>query len=132
MVAPGVSCRIEAVEDPSFGPLVVFGPGGVAGDLLDDRAWRAAPLTDRDADALIREPKLSPLLFGYGGAPPVDVDALRDLLLRVGLLIDAHPEVRRLLLKPVLVSPGGVAVLDATVHYGQPAARLDSGPRRLT
>ncbi len=132
MVAPGVSCRVEAVEHPSFGPMVGFGPGGVAGDLLGDRAWRAAPLTDRDAHALLREPKLSPLLFGYRGAPPVDVDALCDLVLRVGLLIDGHPQVRRLELKPVLARPDGLSVLHANVHYGQPAARLDSGPRRLS
>ena len=131
MVAPGVSCRIEAVEDRSFGPMVGFGPGGVAGDLLGDRAWRAAPLTERDADQLIREPKLSPLLFGYGGAPPVDVVALRELVLRLGLLIDGRPDVRRLVLRPVLAQPGGVAVLHATVHYGQPGDRMDSGPRRL-
>jgi acyl-CoA synthetase (NDP forming) len=130
-VRPGVSCRIEAVEDPSFGPMVGFGPGGIAGDLLGDRAWRAAPLTDRDADALIREPKLSALLFGYRGAPPVDADALRELVLRVGLLIDGRPEVRRLVLRPVLAQPGGVAVLHAVVHYGHPTDRVDSGPRRL-
>jgi acyl-CoA synthetase (NDP forming)/GNAT superfamily N-acetyltransferase len=132
MVPPGVSCRIEALEDPSFGPVVGFGPGGIAGDLLGDRAWRAAPLTDRDADQLIREPKLSPLLFGYGGVPPVDVSALRDLLLRVGVLIDAHPEVQRVALGPVLAGPTGVSVLHATVDYGRPADRGDSGPRRLT
>jgi acyl-CoA synthetase (NDP forming)/GNAT superfamily N-acetyltransferase len=131
MVPPGISCRIEAVEDPSFGPMVGFGPGGIAGDLLGDQAWRAAPLTDLDADALIREPKLSALLFGYRGAPPVDAAALRDLLLRVGLLIDAHPEVRRLVLRPVLARPDGVSVLHATVHYGQPGTRMDTGPRRL-
>src|SRR2546421_5825678 len=132
MAPPGVSCRIEAVEDPSFGPVVGFGPGGIAGDLLDDRAWRAAPLTDRDAEQLIREPKLSPLLFGYRGAPPVDVAALRQLLLRVGLLIDGRPDVHRVALGPVLAGPDGVSVLHATVHYGRPADREDSGPRRLT
>ena len=132
MVAPGVSCRIEAVEDPSFGPLVGFGLGGVTADLLGDQAWRAAPLTDLDADALIREPKLAPLLFGYRGAPPVAADALRDLLLRVGLLIDAHPEVQRLLLRPVLARPDGISVLDVTIQRGEPGTRADSGPRRLT
>src|SRR2546430_4289808 len=106
MVAPGISCRIEAVEDPSFGPMVGFGPGGIAGDLLDDQAWRAAPLTDLDADALIREPKLAPLLFGDGGAQPGGAAALRDLPLRGGLLIDAHPEPPRLGLRPGLARAG--------------------------
>ncbi len=131
MVPPGVSCVVEAVEDPSFGPLVGFGPGGVTGDLLGDRAWRAAPLTDRDADRLIREPRSAPLLFGYRHAVPVDVDALRDLLLRVGLLVDAHPEVLRLILNPVLARPDGVSVLHASIHYGEPLVRPDTGPRQL-
>jgi acyl-CoA synthetase (NDP forming)/RimJ/RimL family protein N-acetyltransferase len=131
MVPPGVSCVIEAVDDPRFGPLVGFGPGGVVGDLLGDRAWRPAPLTDRDADQLIREPRSAPMLFGYRGAPAADVAALADLLIRVGILIDEHPEVARLVLNPVLVRPDGLAILDATVHYGQPAERQDTGPRRL-
>jgi acyl-CoA synthetase (NDP forming) len=131
MVGPGVPVVIEAVDDPTFGPLVGFGPGGVVGDLLHDRAWRAAPLTDREVDQLIREPRSSPLLFGYRGSAPVDVPALADLLLRVGVLIDERPDVRRLVLNPVLVRPDGLAVLDATVHYGQPSDRKDSGPRRL-
>jgi acyl-CoA synthetase (NDP forming)/GNAT superfamily N-acetyltransferase len=132
MVAPGVSCRIEAVEDPSFGPMVGFSLGGITADLLGDQAWRAAPLTDLDADALIREPKLAPLLFGYRDAPPVDADALRNLVLRVGRLIDAHPEVQRLVLRPVLARPDGLSVLDARIRRGPTGTRADSGPRRLT
>ncbi len=131
MVAPGVSVVIEAVDDPLFGPLVGFGPGSVVGDLLGDRAWRAAPLTDRDAELLIRQPRSSRLLFGYRGSLPVDVSALADLLIRVGLLIDEHPEVKRLVLNPVLVRPDGLSVLDASVHYGHPGERQDTGPRRL-
>jgi hypothetical protein len=88
-------------------------------------------LTDRDADQLIREPRSSPMLFGYRGAPPADVGALADLLIRVGVLIDEHAEVARLVLGPVLLRPDGLSVLDATVHYGQPAERPDTGPRRL-
>jgi acyl-CoA synthetase (NDP forming) len=131
MVPPGVSVVVEAVDHPSFGPLVGYGPGGVVGDLLEDRAWRAAPLTDRDAERLIREPRSAPLLFGYRGSAPVDVAALADLLIRVGVLVDEHPEVARLVLHPVLVRPDGLSILDATVHYGQPGERKDSGPRRL-
>jgi acyl-CoA synthetase (NDP forming)/RimJ/RimL family protein N-acetyltransferase len=131
MVAPGVSCVIEAVEDRSLGPIVGFGPGGAVGELLGDQAWRAAPLTDRDAAALVREPGFAPLLFGYRGAAMVDTGALVDLLLRVGQLIDEHPEIRHLALNPVLARPSGVSVLDATVHYGRPVGRPDTGPRRL-
>jgi acyl-CoA synthetase (NDP forming) len=131
MVAPGVSWVVEAVQDPRFGPVVGFGPGGVTGELLDDRAWRPAPLTDRDAAALAREPRSAALLFGHRGARPVAVADLEDLLLRVGRLIDDHPEVRRLSLNPVLARPDGLSVLHATVHYGPEVDRPDTGPRRL-
>jgi acyl-CoA synthetase (NDP forming)/GNAT superfamily N-acetyltransferase len=131
MVPPGVSWVVEAVQDPRFGPVVGFGPGGVTGELLDDRAWRPAPLTDRDAAALVREPRSAALLFGHRGARPVAVGDLEDLLLRVGRLIDDHPEVRRLSLNPVLARPDGLSVLHATVHYGPEVDRPDTGPRRL-
>jgi hypothetical protein len=131
MVPPGVSWVVEALQDPRFGPVVGFGPGGVTGELLEDRAWRPAPLTDRDAAALVREPRSAALLFGHRGAPRVAVADLEDLLLRVGRLIDERPEVRRLSLNPVLARTDGLSVLHATVHYGPDADRPDTGPRRL-
>ena len=131
MVPPGVSWVVEALQDPRFGPVVGFGPGGVTGELLEDRAWRPAPLTDRDAAALVREPRSAALLFGHRGAPPVAVGDLEELLLRIGRLIDDRPEVRRLSLNPVLTRPDGLSVLHATVHYGLEIDRPDTGPRRL-
>jgi acyl-CoA synthetase (NDP forming) len=131
MVAPGVACAIEMVEDPAFGPVIGFGLGGVASELLGDRAWRAAPLTDRAAAALVDEPRAAPLLRGYRGAEPVDRDALIDLLLRVGRLVDEHPRIRSLSLNPVLARPDGYAVLHASVSVGPAPARPDTGPRRL-
>jgi acyl-CoA synthetase (NDP forming) len=131
MVEPGVACVVEVVEDRTFGPVVGFGLGGVTTDLVADRAWRAVPLTDRDAAALVDEPRAAPLLRGYRGAEPVDTAALADLLLRVGRLVDEHPEVRGLRLHPVLARPGGWSVLHASVRFGEPAARPDTGPRRL-
>jgi acyl-CoA synthetase (NDP forming)/RimJ/RimL family protein N-acetyltransferase len=131
MVAPGVACAVEMVEDPAFGPVVGFGLGGVASELLGDRAWRAAPLTDRAAAALVDEPRAAPLLRGYRGARPVDRDALADLLMRVGRLVDEHPEIRSLSLNPVLARPDGYAVLHATVEVGAAVPRHDTGPRRL-
>jgi acyl-CoA synthetase (NDP forming)/GNAT superfamily N-acetyltransferase len=131
MVPPGVACTIDVVEDPAFGPVVGFGLGGVASELLGDRAWRAAPLTDRAAAALVDEPRAAPLLHGYRGSAPVDRDALIDLLLRVGRLADDHPRLRALSLNPVLARPDGFSVLHASVEIGASAARRDSGPRRL-
>ncbi|MDG4829757.1 GNAT family N-acetyltransferase [Solwaraspora sp. WMMD1047] len=131
MVAPGVACVVEMVEDPVFGPVVGFGLGGVATDLLGDRAWRAAPLTDLDAAALIDEPRAAPLLRGHRGAAPVDRAALADLVARIGRLVDEQPRVRALSLNPVLARPDGLAVLHASVRVAEAGVRPDRGPRRL-
>jgi acyl-CoA synthetase (NDP forming) len=131
MAPPGVACLVSVVDDPSFGPVVGFGVGGVATDLLGDRAWRAAPLSSVDAAALVRAPRAAALLSGYRGAPSVDLAALEDLLLRVGLLADENPAVKRLTLDSVLAHSNGLSVVHASVLYGDPDPRPDTGPRRL-
>ncbi|MBW8766122.1 MAG: acetate--CoA ligase family protein, partial [Geodermatophilales bacterium] len=138
MAAPGVATVVEIVDDPSFGALVTFGLGGVATDLLGDRAYRTLPLTDLDAAELVRAPRAWPLLNGYRGSEPVDVAALEDLLLRVARLADDLPEVLRLALEPVIVGPpnpwhGGrsLVVAGGMAHVGPPTARVDPGPRRM-
>ncbi|HEY4631063.1 MAG TPA: acetate--CoA ligase family protein, partial [Blastococcus sp.] len=138
MAAPGVATVVEIVDDPSFGALVSFGLGGVATDLLGDRAYRTLPLTDLDAAELVRAPRAYPLLNGYRGSEPVDHAALEDLLLRIARLADDLPEVLRLRLEPVIVGPanpwhGGrsLVVAGGTAHVGPPTARVDPGPRRM-
>ncbi|HEX6872471.1 MAG TPA: GNAT family N-acetyltransferase [Micromonosporaceae bacterium] len=131
MAPPGVACVLETVDDPSFGPMVGFGLGGIASDLLGDRAWRVAPLSGREAADLVRAPRAAQMLFGYRGSPAVDTGALAGLLLVLGRLAEENPGVKRLLLNPVLVSPAGLAVLHAEVRYGPAGARPDTGPRRL-
>ncbi|MET8150931.1 GNAT family N-acetyltransferase [Actinoplanes sp. NPDC049668] len=131
MAPPGVACTIEVVEDPAFGPVIGFGLSGVASELLGDLAWRAAPLTDRAAAALVDEPRAAPLLHGYRGSEPVDREALIDLLLRVGRLADEHPHVRALSLNPVLSRPDGLTILHASIEMGGAGTRPDTGPRRL-
>jgi acyl-CoA synthetase (NDP forming) len=105
MVPRGTSCVIGLQDDPSFGSLVSFGLSGIVSDLLGDRAYRAVPLTDADAAELITEPRAAPLLTGYGGAEPVDTGALAELVLRVNALAEDLPEVRGLVLDPVLAAP---------------------------
>ncbi|MFQ1003797.1 GNAT family N-acetyltransferase [Modestobacter sp. SSW1-42] len=136
--APGVGTVVQVVDDPSFGALVSFGVGGVATDLLGDRAFRTLPLTDLDAAELVRSPRAFPLLDGYRGSAPVDTAALEDLLLRVARLADDMPEVLALDLEPVIVGPadawhGGrsLVVAGAQVRVGPPTARVDPGPRRM-
>jgi acyl-CoA synthetase (NDP forming) len=130
MAAPGVVCVIESREDAEYGPVVSFGLGGVATDLLGDLAYRAVPLTDIDVAEMVAEPHAAPLLFGYRGAAPVAVELLEDLLLRVGRLADDVPEIAKLSLNPVIVADHRLAVLSAEIQLGQPA-RPDIGPRRL-
>ena len=138
MAAPGVACVVEVVDDPSFGALVSFGLGGVATDLLGDRAFRTLPLTDLDAAELVREPRAWPLLDGYRGSEPADVAALEDLLLRVARLAHDLPEVLGLSLEPVIVGPaepwhGGrsLVVAGGSATVGPPTGRIDPGPRRM-
>lgn len=131
MAPRGHSCVLELAEDPSFGTLVAFGLSGVASELLGDKAYRAVPLTDVDASMLVRAPRAAPLLTGYRGDDPADLAALEALVLRVAALAEALPEVRDLVLEPVLASPQGVAVTGAKVALGPSPATPDTGPRRL-
>jgi acyl-CoA synthetase (NDP forming)/RimJ/RimL family protein N-acetyltransferase len=130
MMSGGVEVLVGVVQEPMFGPLVVFGLGGVATDVLDDRAARLAPLTDTDADEMIREVRSAPLLFGHRGTPAVDVAALADTLLRVSRLADDLPEVAELDLNPVISRPDGCSTVDARVRI-TPAEPQDPFLRRL-
>jgi acyl-CoA synthetase (NDP forming)/GNAT superfamily N-acetyltransferase len=116
MISDGVEVLIGVVQEPVFGPLVVFGLGGVATEVLGDHAARLTPLTDTDADELIRAVHAAPLLFGHRGTPPVDVGALADTLLRVSRLADDLPEVVELDLNPVIARPDGIYAVDVRVR----------------
>jgi acyl-CoA synthetase (NDP forming)/RimJ/RimL family protein N-acetyltransferase len=129
--AAGVSCVLEIVDDPSFGSLLSFGLSGMATELLGDRAFRVVPVSDQDAAALVRAPRAAPLLAGYGGTEPTRLDALEELVLRVGRIADDLPQVRSLSLDPVLASSEGVFVTSARVVLGPPPQRGDTGPRQL-
>ena len=103
----GVETIVGLTEDPNFGPLVAFGLGGVSVEVLHDVAFRIAPLTDKDADALLRGVRGYQLLQGYRGRPACDVEALRDVLLRVSLIGQHVPEIVELDLNPVIALPDG-------------------------
>jgi acyl-CoA synthetase (NDP forming) len=131
MAPAGVPTVVRTVDDASFGALMSFGIGGVATDLLGDRAFQVLPLTDIDVRGLVRGVRAAPLLLGYRGSEPVDVAALEQVLLRVGELAYDLPAVAELELNPVIVSREGVSVLRATARVAAPRARLDTGPRRM-
>jgi acetyl coenzyme A synthetase (ADP forming)-like protein len=131
MVPAGVETIVGVLQDPAFGPLVMFGTGGTAVELFGDRAFRILPLTDLDAAELVRATKGSPLLFGYRGAPPADVDALCDVLLRVAALADEVPAIAEADCNPVIVSPAGAVVVDAKVRLAPHRPAPEEAVRRL-
>jgi acyl-CoA synthetase (NDP forming)/GNAT superfamily N-acetyltransferase len=116
MISGGTEVIIGVVQEPVFGPLIVFGLGGVSTDVLNDHAARLAPLTSTDADDLIYSLRAAPLLLGHRGQPPADVAALRDTLLRVSRLADDLPQVAELDLNPVIARPDGVVAVDARIR----------------
>ncbi len=125
MVSGGVETMMGITDDPLFGPLVAFGLGGVHVEVLGDVRFRVAPLTDRDADELLRGIRGYRLLEGYRGHPPADIDALRELLLRVARLAETVPEIAELDLNPVIALPpgNGCRIVDARIRVAGHARR---------
>jgi acetyl coenzyme A synthetase (ADP forming)-like protein len=123
MVSAGVEMLVGAIDDPLFGPVIVCGSGGVLAELLADSASRLHPLTAADAAEMIEELRAVRLLRGYRGQPPADVEALRQVILRVSALLTICPEVHELDLNPVKVLRSGACVVDARVKVGPLTSR---------
>jgi acetate---CoA ligase (ADP-forming) len=115
-VRGGAELLAGAVQDPVFGPLVAFGPGGVLAELIGEAQFRLAPLADLAAEELVRSGKAGRLVAGFRGTPASDEGALVDLLLRLSLLVDDLPEVVELDLNPVLALPDRCLAVDARVR----------------
>src|SRR4051812_25329055 len=132
MAPAGVACVVRSGEAPLFGPVVSFGVGGDATELLGDSPHRIPPLTTGDVHDVIRSVRAAPKLFGHRGARPVDVAALEDVVARVSCLADDLPEVAELELNPVVVAERGAHVLGAVIRLSAGEARADAGRRELT
>ena len=130
MITGGVKVMISVLQEQAVGPLVLFGLGGAAAYARTDRAARLAPLTDADADDLIRSIRAAPLLLGRPGAPGADIAALRDILLRISQLADDLPQVAELHLSPVIARPDGAQAVDGRIRI-QAAEPADAYLRRL-
>jgi len=117
LIKGGVEAIVGVTSDRGFGPLLMFGLGGVYVEVLKDVAFRIHPLTDRDAAGLVREVRGYPLLEGYRGQPPGDTAALEDVLLRVSRLVGDLPEIQEMDLNPLKVlAPGsGCIAVDARI-----------------
>jgi len=104
---------VGMTKDPQFGQALMFGLGGIFVEVLKDVSFRVAPITERDAREMITEIKGYPLLRGYRGMPPADVDTIVQILLKTSKLVMEHPEVDQLDLNPILVYEKGAKVVDA-------------------
>jgi acyl-CoA synthetase (NDP forming) len=120
----GIEALVGVTTDPTFGPLVVCGLGGVLVELLRDVSFHLTPVTDVDAREMIERLRARRLLDGYRGRPPGDREALVDVVMRVAALVEVVPELRELDLNPVKVlEPGkGAIVVDARMRVGRVAA----------
>jgi len=115
MARPGVEVVIGMSKDVQFGPLLMFGLGGVLVEILKDVSFRIVPLTRRDAREMIREIKSYPLLEGYRGREAVDVSTLEEWLVRVSDFVGQNPEIKEIDLNPVFAYGNGALAVDARV-----------------
>jgi acetyl coenzyme A synthetase (ADP forming)-like protein len=124
MIRGGTELLAGVVQDPMFGPLVAFGPGGVFAELIGNAAFRIAPLTDLDAEELVQGGKAGKLVRGFRGAPAADATALVSLVHRLSQLAFDFPEVTELDLNPVIGLPDGCVAVDARVRlHARPGDR---------
>jgi len=118
MAATGTEVIIGMSKDPQFGPVMMFGLGGIFVEVLKDVAFRIVPLEPRDAREMIREIKGFPVLEGVRGQDPADLEALEGLILKVSEFVEAHPEIEELDLNPVFAYKDGVIAVDARIVVG--------------
>ncbi|WP_405876948.1 bifunctional GNAT family N-acetyltransferase/acetate--CoA ligase family protein [Streptomyces sp. NBC_01136] len=130
LAARGTELFAGVAQDEVFGPLVLFGLGGTATEVLADHAARLAPLTDHDVHDLITAPRCAPLLLGTHGSRPADLQGLEQLLLRLSRMAGDLPQLAEADFNPVLATPAAVTVLDARVRL-LPRRAQDPYLRRL-
>jgi acyl-CoA synthetase (NDP forming) len=116
MAPAGVEMLVGMVKDPVFGAVIACGGGGTAAEVIGDVQVRLTPVTDRDAEEMIESLRTYPLLRGYRGAEPADLPALRQIVMRLSALVDAHPEIAEVDLNPVIATAGGAVVVDARMR----------------
>lgn len=118
MAKPGVEVIVGMATDPQFGPVLMFGLGGVWVELLKDVSFKLVPLSRHDARSAIADIRAARLLDGFRGSAPVDKAALEDILLKVSDFVAATPEVAEMDLNPIFAYPDGAVAVDARVILG--------------
>ncbi len=106
---------VGSIKDPQFGPAIMFGLGGVFVEVLKDVTFRIAPVTEEEAREMIEEVKAYPLLKGYRGSPPADINAIVKIILATSKLVMEHQEIKELDLNPIMVYEKGAKTVDARI-----------------
>ena len=127
----GVEVIAGVLSDSFFGPVVMFGSGGVAVELFGDRVFRILPMTDVDAHEMVRSTRGAPLLAGYRGAPACDIAAVEEVLLRVAQLADEVPQLAEMDLNPLIATPKGCVAVDARIRIVPWHQHAETEVRRL-
>ena len=114
-VSGGTEVIIGTVNDPTFGPVLMFGLGGVFVEVLRDVSFRLIPLSQKDAETIITDIKAKKILEGVRGNPPVDKSALVDIILKVSKLVENNPEIAEIDLNPTLAMASGAKAVDGRI-----------------
>lgn len=115
MARPGVEVIMGMTKDPQFGPVLMFGLGGVFVEVLKDVAFRIVPLEPRDARQMVRDIQGFPVLEGFRGQEPADLAVLEDMLMRLSAFVEEHPEIQELDLNPIFAYKDGALAVDARI-----------------
>lgn len=115
MATPGIEVIIGMSKDPQFGPVLMFGLGGILVEVLKDVSFRIVPLNERDAREMVREIKAYPVLEGFRGREPGDIAFLEETLLKVSRFVESTPEIKELDLNPIIVYRDGGVAVDARI-----------------
>jgi acetyltransferase len=115
MADVGVEVIIGTKIDDQFGPVIMYGLGGIMVELLQDVAFRVLPISPTEARKMIEETKSFPILDGARGAPALDKKALRKLLMLCSDIVESYPQIDEMDLNPVIVHEKGVSIVDARI-----------------
>jgi acyl-CoA synthetase (NDP forming) len=115
MALPGVEVIVGMSKDAQFGPVIMFGLGGILVEVLKDVSFRMVPLTERDARDMIKEIKGYPVLQGYRGQKPASIAALEQLIVKVSEFVEKNPQIKELDLNPVFAYPDRAVAVDARI-----------------
>ena len=115
MAAPEVEVIVGMSKDPQFGPVLMFGLGGVLVEVLKDVSFRIVPVTERDAREMIKEIKGYPILEGYRGQKPASIPALEKLIVKVSQFVEKNPQIKELDLNPIFAYPDKAVAIDARI-----------------